>query len=195
MSRKILQQAHAQQMEEEAAADSSEGAARDSAGSAGSSEGAPPAGVPPPSSSSTAAYTETVLRRVSGSAAVSLLGMSARFVPSVPAAAARHRGHDTHHHLENVGVAHDAYAELADVDENLGNLGGAIHASRELLGIDPSDRGARSTLERLLGRAERWQDLATFCAETEDTGTPATENIASEVRSMLAWYSLRIRSS
>lgn len=75
----------------------------------------------------------------------------------------------------NVELAHDAYAELADVDENIGNLSGAIHASRELLGIDPRDRGARSTLERLLGRAERWLDLAELLTDGVKRGATPEE--------------------
>ncbi len=59
----------------------------------------------------------------------------------------------------NGEAAKEAYAELADVDENLGNLDGAIRASRELLNIDAADRSVRATLERLLSRADRWQDL------------------------------------
>ena len=59
----------------------------------------------------------------------------------------------------NIDVARDAYAELADVDENLGNLAGAIHACRELSSIDSSDRVVRASLERLYARAERWHDL------------------------------------
>jgi golgin subfamily B member 1 len=75
----------------------------------------------------------------------------------------------------NVEVAHDAYAELADVDENIGNLTGAIHAGRELLAIDPNDRGARSTLERLLGRSERWQDLAELLTDGVKRGQTPEE--------------------
>ncbi|MDP2339711.1 MAG: hypothetical protein Q8O67_02035 [Deltaproteobacteria bacterium] len=59
----------------------------------------------------------------------------------------------------NAEAAKEAYAELADVDENMGNLDGAIRASRELLSIDATDRSVRATLERLLARADRWQDL------------------------------------
>ncbi len=59
----------------------------------------------------------------------------------------------------NTEAAKEAYAELADVDENTGNLDGAVRASRELLSIDVRDRSVRSTLERLLARAERWEDL------------------------------------
>jgi tetratricopeptide (TPR) repeat protein len=67
-------------------------------------------------------------------------------------------------------TAKEAYAELADVDENLGDLDGAIRALRELLVVDPLDRASRATLERLLTRAERWLDLVAFL---EDGATRA----------------------
>lgn len=73
----------------------------------------------------------------------------------------------------NTAVARDAYAELADVDERSENLAGAIHASREILRIDPADANARGGLERLLGRAERWSELALHLIEgAERAGTP-----------------------
>jgi tetratricopeptide (TPR) repeat protein len=66
----------------------------------------------------------------------------------------------------DVEAAKEAYAELADVDENLGNLDGAIRASRELMAIDPTDRGVRTTLERLLSRADRWIDVVELLQQT-----------------------------
>lgn len=66
----------------------------------------------------------------------------------------------------NTDVARDAYAELADVDENTGNYAGAISACRELLTIDADDRPARTSLERLLGRSERWNDLIALLGDT-----------------------------
>jgi tetratricopeptide (TPR) repeat protein len=77
----------------------------------------------------------------------------------------------------DTSTAKDAFIELADVDENLGDVDGAIRALRELLAIDPRDRSVRATLERLFALKERWQDLAEFLedgarrAETpEDAG-------------------------
>lgn len=77
-------------------------------------------------------------------------------------------------------AAKDAYAELADVDENLGNLDGAIRALRELLVIDPADRAVRATLGRLLTRAERWQDLVEFL-EDGATQAQSPEDVASHL--------------
>ena len=62
-------------------------------------------------------------------------------------------------------IAMDALLELIDVDENIGNIEGAIRAARELLALEKDDAasdrsaGPRQTLERLLGRAERWPEL------------------------------------
>ena len=66
----------------------------------------------------------------------------------------------------NTEAAKEAYAELADVDENMGNLDGAIRASRELLSIDAADGSVRSTLERLLSRADRWPELIELLKES-----------------------------
>lgn len=66
------------------------------------------------------------------------------------------------------GVAKEAYAELCDVEEELGNLDGAIRAARELTVLDPDDNEARATLERLLNRAERWSELASFLDEVAE---------------------------
>lgn len=75
----------------------------------------------------------------------------------------------------NTDAAKEAYAELADVDENLGNLDGAIRAARELLAIDNDDRAVRSTLERLYGRAERWFDLVDLLKDTAARGRTPEE--------------------
>jgi tetratricopeptide (TPR) repeat protein len=75
----------------------------------------------------------------------------------------------------NIDAARDAYAELADVDENLGNLAGAIHACRELMSIDSNDRAVRSTLERLYGRAERWLDLVELLTDSARRGQTPEE--------------------
>ena len=56
-------------------------------------------------------------------------------------------------------VAKEALGERYDVDEQLGNLAGAIEAARLVLGLDNRDAGARVTLERLFNRAERWPEL------------------------------------
>ncbi len=75
----------------------------------------------------------------------------------------------------NTDAAKEAYAELADVDENLGNLDGAIRAGRELLSIDIEDRAVRSTLERLYARAERWFDLVDLLKDTAARGRTPEE--------------------
>lgn len=53
----------------------------------------------------------------------------------------------------------DAYAELADVYEELGELQQAILAAREVAELDPQDVVAQTSLQRLLSRASRWEDL------------------------------------
>ncbi|OGQ18383.1 MAG: hypothetical protein A2138_00455 [Deltaproteobacteria bacterium RBG_16_71_12] len=56
-------------------------------------------------------------------------------------------------------AAKEALGERCDVDEQLGNLAGAIEAARQVLTLDGRDQGARVTLERLFTRAERWPEL------------------------------------
>ena len=46
------------------------------------------------------------------------------------------------------------------MDEQLANREGAIEAYRKILSIDPEDPGALRLLGRLLGVAERWEELA-----------------------------------
>ena len=75
----------------------------------------------------------------------------------------------------NADAAKEAYAELADVDENLNNLDGAIRAARELLSIDADDRAVRSTLERLYARSDRWLDLVDLLKDTAARGRTPEE--------------------
>jgi tetratricopeptide (TPR) repeat protein len=72
-------------------------------------------------------------------------------------------------------VAKEAWAELADIQENIGHLDEAVAASRELLVLEPGDAVARATMERLLQRAERWNDLADFLSESIDRINDAAE--------------------
>jgi golgin subfamily B member 1 len=65
---------------------------------------------------------------------------------------------------QDAALARDAWVELIDVDENNGNVEGAILAARAILDIDATDAGARAALERLLTRAERWIELAEHLA-------------------------------
>jgi|GEM_PF-1329569 len=78
---------------------------------------------------------------------------------------------------EAPAVAKDAYAELADLEENRDDLDAAIRAANECLAVDENDRVALATVERLLQRAERWSDLDAFLEQLsqremapEDTG-------------------------
>ena len=55
----------------------------------------------------------------------------------------------------------DLLFEVAKImDEQLANREGAIEAYRKILAIDPEDPGALRLLGRLLGVAERWEELA-----------------------------------
>ena len=73
-------------------------------------------------------------------------------------------------------IAKTAYAELSDAMENLGNLGGAIRAAKEMLTLDSADANGRATMERLFHRAERWEDLAAFLLDTAaKTDDPAQQ--------------------
>ena len=55
----------------------------------------------------------------------------------------------------------DLLFEVAKImDEQLANREGAIEAYRKILSIDPEDPGALRLLGRLLGVAERWEELA-----------------------------------
>jgi tetratricopeptide (TPR) repeat protein len=69
-------------------------------------------------------------------------------------------------------IAKEAYFELCDVDENRGNLDGAISAAKELLTIDEQDPQARALVERLLSLANRWADLVSHLATfSQNAGT------------------------
>ncbi|MCP4502837.1 MAG: hypothetical protein GY822_23100 [Deltaproteobacteria bacterium] len=65
---------------------------------------------------------------------------------------------------QEAGVAKDAFAELADLEENRGDLDAAIQAANEGLEVDGEDRVALASVERLLNRAERWTELEEFLA-------------------------------
>lgn len=56
-------------------------------------------------------------------------------------------------------LARQACQEKVDVDEGVGDIAGAIDASRALLALEPRDGAARSMVERLLNRGERWAEL------------------------------------
>jgi tetratricopeptide (TPR) repeat protein len=72
-----------------------------------------------------------------------------------------------------IEVAKEAWAELREVLEETGDLGGAISAGVYLINVDPQDMGARAAVERLLTRAERWRDLETHLKQwVEVAGTP-----------------------
>lgn len=73
--------------------------------------------------------------------------------------------------------------EVAKImDEQLANREGAIEAYRKILSIDPEDPGALRLLGRLLGVAERWEELAAVmereavaAARRPDTSAEAAE--------------------
>ncbi len=73
--------------------------------------------------------------------------------------------------------------EVAKImDEQLANREGAIDAYRKILSIDPEDPGALRQLGRLLGVAERWEELAAVmereaasAASRTDAGAEAAE--------------------
>ena len=67
-----------------------------------------------------------------------------------------------------VDVARGAWSELCDVAESAGDVEGAIRAAQSLLQLDPHDAPSRAALERLLVRAERWQEVVHLLAETAD---------------------------
>lgn len=64
----------------------------------------------------------------------------------------------------NLELAKETLGERSDVDEQLGNLTGAIESARQVLTHDPRDQGARVTLERLYNRGERWPELGELLA-------------------------------
>ena len=64
--------------------------------------------------------------------------------------------------------------EVAKImDEQLANREGAIEAYRKILSIDPEDPGALRLLGRLLGVAERWEELAAVMEREADSAASA----------------------
>jgi len=75
--------------------------------------------------------------------------------------------------------------EVAKImDEQLANREGAIEAYRKILSIDPEDPGALRQLGRLLGVAERWEELAAVMEREADSAArrPDAAAEAAELR-------------
>jgi len=71
----------------------------------------------------------------------------------------------------DIATAKEAYFELCDVEENRGNVDGAIAAAKELLALDDADPQTRALIERLLTVAGRFGDLVTHLAQFARTST------------------------
>lgn len=77
-------------------------------------------------------------------------------------------------------IAKDTFGELCDVDENIGNVDGAIRAAREVMALDGDAVAPRQTLERLLARAERWPELVEqLTTAANAAGRPGAEDQSS----------------
>jgi tetratricopeptide (TPR) repeat protein len=79
----------------------------------------------------------------------------------------------------------DLLFEVAKImDEQLANREGAIEAYRKILSIDPEDPGALRLLGRLLGVAERWEELAVVMEREAAAAArrPETSAEAAELR-------------
>ena len=82
----------------------------------------------------------------------------------------------------DVAVFKDAYAELADVYEELGELVNAISAAREVTELDPEDAVAQSSLQRLLSQAAQWEDLESALRDILKRATQPGEKMQTLLR-------------